>query len=293
MSKVVRVPKATTFKSYWLLTKPGIIFGNVVTTFSGFAMASHGQIDLVRLLISVCGLGFIIASGCVFNNYIDRRLDAKMQRTKTRALAAGIISLQMAFIFALTLVLVGACLLVIFVNVLTASLALTGFLIYVFFYSFIKYYSWHATLIGSIAGALPPVIGYTAKSGTLDFATLLLFLAVMFWQMPHFYSIALYRLNDYTLGAIPVLPLIKGITTTKRHINIYIVFFIMTMISYSLLGYATYFFGTIMALLGLTWLWLSIKGFKNLTHPRWARKMFIFSLVVIMAQSVFISFCSI
>ncbi len=293
MNKVIRAPKAATFKSYWLLTKPGIIFGNVVTTFSGFAMASHGHIDLMLLLTTICGLGFIIASGCVFNNYIDRRLDAKMQRTKNRALAAGSISLQMALLFAISLVLVGSCLLVIFVNLLTASLALTGFLIYVFFYSFIKYYSWHATLIGSIAGALPPVIGYSAKSGSLDFATLLLFLAVMFWQMPHFYAIALYRLNDYTLGAIPVLPLIKGITTTKRHINIYIGFFIVTMISYSFLGYATYFFGITMALLGLTWLWLSIKGFKKETHPRWARKMFIFSLVVVMAQSVLISFCSI
>ena len=161
-------------KPYFSLIKPGILFGNVITAFAGFALASKGHIDCGLLLIMLAGLSLVIASGCTFNNYIDRYADQKMRRTQNRPLAKGIIPTQNAILFAIFLGLSGALLLAFFVNLITAVVALIGFTVYVFFYSFSKYHSSHGTLIGSIAGAVPPVAGYCAVSNRLDIGAVLI-----------------------------------------------------------------------------------------------------------------------
>jgi protoheme IX farnesyltransferase len=268
-------------KAHIVLTKPGIILGNVVTTAGGFALASRGHLDGWLFFLTLMGLSFVIASSCVFNNYIDRHVDAKMARTKNRALATGEISIKNALIFGLLLGLIGGSILLIYTNLLTFSIAFAGFLIYVFPYSLGKYRTSYGTLIGSIAGAAPPLVGYCAVSNHFDLGALILFLIVVFWQMPHFYAIALYRFKDYSRAGIPVLPVKKGAYVTKMHMVLYTVAFIMAAVMLTVMGLTGYFYFATAILLGLVWLGLCLKGFMARNDAVWARQVFLFSLVVI------------
>ena len=275
--------------TYYSLTKPGIIMGNIITTVAGFAVASRGHIDSWLFLATLVGLSCIIASACVCNNYIDRASDAKMARTKNRALVKGLISERKALFFATILGACGTFVLALYTNLLTTSIALAGFFVYVIVYSGLKPRSTYATLIGSIAGAVPPVVGYCAVTGRLDIAALLLFLIVALWQMPHFFAIALYRLDDYAAAAIPVLPVVKGTYATKVQMLVYIIAFSVVALLPTFFGYTGYIYLAVAALLGGFWLWLCLKGFGSSNDTSWARKMFLFSLVVVMVLSITIS----
>ncbi len=232
MQKAIKLPLTFTFKNYLILTKPGIIFGNLVTATAGFALASRRDLQISLFLSMIIGLSLVIASACIFNNYIDRDLDSKMPRTQKRPLVKKFISNKNAIIFALFLLSGGLFFLLNFVNLLSTITALFGFVVYVFFYSFSKYQTSLGTLIGSFAGAAPPVVGYCSVANQFNLATLLIFLMVATWQMPHFYAIAIYRLKDYALGSIPVLPIHKGMHRTKIHMAFYVIAFILA--SYSL-----------------------------------------------------------
>lgn len=279
-------------KTYYMLTKPGIILGNVITTASGFALASQGHFALALFFATMIGLSFIIASAGVFNNYIDRAIDAKMARTKNRALATGAISIPKALIFGSILGLAGTVTLSLVTNLLTVLVALTGFAIYLVLYAFMKYRSFYGTLVGSLAGGVPPVVGYCAVSNRLDEGALLLFLILVLWQMPHFFAIAIYRLEDYASVSIPVLPVVKGMYITKVHMLFYILAFIATSLLLTLAGYTGYIYLGVAALLGLLWLGLCIRGFnvESSGDKLWARQMFRYSLVVIMGICLTIPF---
>jgi protoheme IX farnesyltransferase len=276
-------------KTYYLLTKPGIIMGNLITTASAFVLASRGQIDYRLFLATVLGLFFVIASACVFNNYIDRDADKKMARTKNRALAKGLISVQKALLFAVFLGLIGILILGLYTNLLAALIASLGFFVYVALYSFWKYRTTFATLVGSISGAIPPVVGYCAASNSFDLGALLLFMILVLWQMPHFFSIAMYRFDEYAAASIPVLPATKGMYLTKVYMLLYIVAFTLAVLLLTLFGYTGYAYLTVAALVALGWGGFCIKGFKAANDRVWARQMFRLSLIVIVAFSIMIS----
>lgn len=273
-------------RSYYLLTKPGIIFGNALTVIGGFALASKGRINPGLFLATLVGLSLLIASACVFNNYIDRAADQKMARTKHRALVRGIISVRSAIMFALLLGVVGTLILAIYTNPLTTGVALFGFLFYVVFYSVSKYHSTWGTAVGSMAGAVPPVVGYCAVSEGLDAGAIILYTILVLWQMPHFFAIAIYRLEDYVAASIPVLPAKRGIHATKVQMLLYITAFTIAALMLTLWGYASYAYLVVAALLGLAWLGLGIKGFYVSNQNRWARQMFALSLVIATALSL-------
>lgn len=268
-------------RAYCLLTKPGIVLGNAITTFGGFALASRGHIDFSLLFITLVGLSLIIASASIFNNYIDRAADEKMERTKNRPLVNGTISVRHAMAFAIFLGALGTLFLSAFTNPLALLIALFGFFAYVILYTFSKYHSIHGTLIGSVAGAVPPVVGYCAVSNQLDMGALLFFSMMVLWQMPHFFAIAIYRLEDYAAASIPVLPIKKGVGTTKIQMLFYIIAFVIVTLLLTLFDYTGYAYLIVASILGVAWLWLCIQGFKCSDDKLWARKMFIFSLVVI------------
>lgn len=276
-------------KTYYYLTKPGIIMGNIITTAGGFFLASKGPISIFLFLATLLGLGLVIASACVVNNYTDRDMDAKMERTKRRALVLGLISHRAALFFAACLGLSGISILILFTNLLTAAVALVGFLIYVVLYAILKCRSIHGTLVGSLAGGVPPVVGYCAASGRLDLGAFLLFFILVLWQMPHFFSIAIYRLDDYSAAAIPLLPIKKGISTAKIYMQFYILAFLLVSLSLTLFGYTGYTYLFISALLGIGWFVLCSRELQNGQHVSWARGMFRFSLVVITLQFIVIS----
>ena len=273
-------------KTYYMLTKPGIIMGNLITTAGGFALACKAGFNILLFLEMLVGLGCVIASACICNNYIDRYADQKMSRTKSRGFAKGTVSPFKALLLALILGFSGLAILAFFTNLLATLTALAGFFIYVVVYSYVKYFSDCATLLGSVSGAVPPVVGYVAVSNRLDLGALLLFIILVLWQMPHFYSIALYRFDDYVAASIPVLPITKGVYATKIQMVSYIVAFIGATLMLTVLGYTGYAYLAVATIFGGSWLALSFKGFKAKDDKKWARKMFAVSLFAIVGISL-------
>lgn len=279
-------------RTYYLLTKPGIIMGNLITTISGFALASRGQFDPWLFFATLVGLGAVIGSACVFNNYIDRDLDRKMARTRNRPLAQRLISGWSALLYAILLGISGIGCLALFTNGLATGVALIGFFIYVGLYSFWKAKTTYATAVGSIAGAIPPVVGYCAVSHCFDLGAALLFMLLVLWQMPHFFSIAMYRIHEYKAASVPVMPLLKGNHATKIRMLLYIAGFCLASLLLIGCGYTGYVYLTCAIASGAAWLYLGWQGFKAENDVIWARKMFRLSLVIITALCLSISLSS-
>jgi len=280
----------SSLKHFIQITKPGIIFGNVLSVAGGFFLASKGHVDFGLFLAAVIGTSLVVASGCVFNNCIDRDIDVKMERTKNRVLVQGLVSLPLALIFAAVLGLVGVGLLYTKANPLAALFAVIGFVIYVGFYSlYLKRKSVHGTLVGSLSGAMPPVIGYVAVSNSFDLAALTLLVMFSLWQMPHSYAIAIFRFNDYRAASIPVLPVARGILVAKRHILIYILAFLVATLMLTVGGYAGLNYLAVAAAMGVYWLYMAWTGYTAVDDTIWARKLFVFSIFTITALSVMMS----
>lgn len=278
-------------KKYLFLTKPGILFGNFITTLGGFFLAAQGSIDFLLLLLTLLGTTFVVASGCVVNNVIDQDIDTKMQRTQNRALVKKTISPTVALIYALVLGLIGFSILWFGVNAYSFAFAMLGFIVYVGFYSlWTKRTSIHQTVIGSISGASPPVIGYTAISHQFDIAALLLFLAYALWQMPHSWAIAIYRFDDYKNAGIPILPVARSIQRTKIECVIYIILFAAVLNGLYCFGYTNVFFLITFNALTAYWLYLSIIGFKAENDQIWAKRFFLYSVILITLLSLSFSF---
>lgn len=274
-------------KKYILVTKPGIILGNLVTAMGGFFLASKGRIDIVALLSTIIGISLVVASGCVFNNCIDRDMDRKMARTRNRILARGLMSPKAAVFYASLLGTVGIILLQISTNMLSVSIVLIGFAIYVVVYSLcLKRNSVYSTLIGSLAGTAPPLAGYCAVSNHFDMGAMILLSIFSLWQMPHCYAIAIYRFQDYTAAGIPILPVHQGMPATKRHIVSYIMAFTAATLMLTVGGYTGYIYLATAVAMGLSWLSMALAGFKKSDERIWAKKLFAFSILTIAVLSV-------
>ncbi len=275
--------------NYYLITKPGIVLGNLITVAAGFLLASKGIFYPWLFLATLLGLGFIMASACVFNNYIDRNVDQKMNRTKKRPLASGLIEGKHALVFGTLLALIGNGILYFNTNALTVFVANVGFFVYVVLYSLWKGRTIYGTAIGSIAGAVPPVVGYCAVTNRFDLGALLLFLMLVLWQMPHFFAIALYHFDDYAAAKIPVLPIMKGALRTKIHMVLYIAAFIVVSALFTYFGYTGISYLATTTAGGLAWLALCLAGFSTANNQLWGQRMFRFSLVLISVISIGLS----
>lgn len=281
--------KRVPLKAYFQLAKPGIIGGNVVNAVAGFLLASQRHYSASLFIAMVSGLSLIVAAACVGNNYIDRELDGKMERTKNRPLVKKLIAPRAALLFGFLLALAGSLILGVFTPPLTLGLALFGLIAYIGVYSPLKYCTHQGTLIGSLAGAIPPIVGYTAVTGHIDKTALLLFTMIALWQMPHFFAIALYRLEDYRAGSIPVYPLIKGVAATKVQMVIYIIAFSIVSLLLATVGATNRIYFISFTLLGGVWTILAMRGFKAHVDKRWARLMFFYSLVVILLFTILVA----
>lgn len=275
-------------KAYYILTKPGIIYGNVMTGIAGFLFASRWHIDMRLLLALLLGMSGVIACGCVLNNYLDRSIDRNMARTKQRALVTGKIPVTYAIIFAACLGLLGFFILS-YTNwlvMLTGTIALVS---YVVVYGFAKRMTAYSTLIGTVPGAASLVAGYVAVTNRFDLGAALLGVIMIIWQMPHFYAIAIRRLDDYRTAGLPVWPAEYGIENTKKHIVAYVLLFILANVAITFYGYTGYMYAAIMVGLGCYWLWKGLHGFKHVDSTKWAGQMFGFSLVVLLVFSSVLS----
>jgi protoheme IX farnesyltransferase len=213
-----------------------------------------------------------------------------MIRTRDRALARGFISLKSAASYAAILGIGGVVLLWAATNLLSIVIVLAGLVIYVGVYSlYMKRNSVYSTLIGSLAGATPPLAGYCAVTGHFDLGAMILFSIFGLWQMPHCYAIAAFRFDDYAAAGIPVLPVKQGTAAARKHIIGYIFAFMAATLMLTLGGYTGYSTFVVATVLSLSWLYLAWLGYKASDERLWARKLFVFSIVTIFILSVMMS----
>jgi protoheme IX farnesyltransferase len=277
-------------ENYMLIAKPGIVFGNLISAAAGFFLASKGQVNGLALLATLTGISLVVASGCVFNNCIDREIDQKMIRTRDRALAKGLISLKIAVSYAAILSIAGLALLWAATNLLCVFVVLMGFLIYVGVYSlYMKRNSVHGALIGSLAGATPPIAGYCAVTGRFDMGAAILLSVFSMWQMPHCYAISVFRSDDYAAAAIPILPVKQGTAAARKHIVGYILAFMGATMMLTFWGYTGHSTFVVASLLSLSWLYVAWSGYKASDERFWAKKLYVFSILTIFILSVMIS----
>jgi protoheme IX farnesyltransferase len=262
-----------------VLTKPGIIRLNLVASFGGFWIASRGKLDWPLLLWTLVGVTLTMASACVFNNYFDRDLDIRMERTKHRPLPAGRVSPALALRYAIVLGVAGLAVLFLLVNPLVGLLGAVGHFVYVVVYTlWLKRRSPWSTDIGGISGAMPPVIGYCAVTGKIDAGAILLFALLFFWQPTHFWSLGIRRKDEYAAAGFPMLPVVKGIRRTKWQMAVYILLLIPTCVLLYAYGYAGVYFLAVSVLLGGIWLIHILSGLRARDDAQWAKRDFLISV---------------
>ncbi|MGB3260456.1 heme o synthase [Paenisporosarcina sp.] len=267
-------------KDFLALIKIGIVNSNLVTTFTGLWLAfqfsnRHFLDELDLMFYTLFGAALIIAGSAAMNNFIDRDIDPIMSRTKSRPTVTGRFKPTAVLSVALTFLVVGEILL--FMASVSAGVwGLAGIISYVVLYTmWSKRKHVSNTIVGSISGAIPPVIGWAAVEPTLGWGALSLFLIMFAWQPPHFYALAMKRTEEYRAAGIPMLPVIKGFEHTKRSMLLWIL--VLFPLPFLLMELGTWFL-VLATALNIGWLVLALKGFKAVDDLKWAKGMFIYSL---------------
>lgn len=274
-------PLTTSFvKDFLALIKIGIVNSNLVTTFTGlwlaFQFSNRHFLDEINLMLyTLIGAALIIGGSGAMNNFIDRDIDPFMTRTKSRPTVTGRFKPIAVLSISLTFLVVGEILL--FMASVSAGVwGLAGIISYVVLYTmWSKRKHVSNTIIGSISGAIPPVIGWAAVEPSLGWGALALFLIMFAWQPPHFYALAMKRTEEYRAAGIPMLPVIKGFAYTKRSMLLWIL--VLFPLPFLLMQLGTWFL-VLATVLNFGWLVLSLKGFKAKDDLKWANGMFIYSL---------------
>ncbi len=278
------------FNKFYQLTKPGVLYGNVLTGAAGFLLAANGDIDIRLFAATIIGMTLVIASACVLNNYLDQDIDKIMERTKKRPSVAGEIKGSHMIIFSALLGVFGITMLALWTNWLVAAIGIIGFVTYVWLYGALsKRKSIHGTLVGSISGALPIAGGYAAVGGQIDVGLVIVFMIVFFWQFSEFYSIAIYRRKEYAKANIPVMPVVVGVHRTIIQIFVYTVLYVASTLALTVYDYTGWTYFVIMLVSGLYWLWIGLQGFSAKDTDAWARRMFRFSMFMILLLCVMLS----
>lgn len=278
-------------KDYYVLAKPGIVYGNALTALAGFLFGSGIHINLGRGAGMVSGISLVIAGACVCNNILDRGIDSKMQRTQNRALVTGAISTYTALLYASVLLIFGTIILAFTTNIIATLSTLLGVAMYVFVYGYAKRKTILSTIIGSISGAVPPVVGYVAATNKLDTAALVVFMIMVFWQMPHFYAISIMRRKDYVAAGLPVLAVVKSSRRVQRSIAIYIGIYAFSVVSLAAIKPVGHIYVTGMLIISIWWFTTAIQSLRtsSVHATNFAQKVFSQSLIVLLVWCVLIS----
>ncbi len=276
------------FHQYLILCKPRVVVLIVFTAVVGMFLAVPGWPPLVASLAGTLGIGLAASSAAAINHLLDRRIDAKMARTRNRPLARGKLTERNVLLFALSLGLLSMIILVFWVNLLTAGLTFLSLIGYAVVYTaWLKRATPQNIVIGGAAGAAPPVLGWTAVTGSLDPQALLLFLIIFVWTPPHFWALAIYRKDEYALVDIPMLPVTHGADFTRLQILLYtILLAIVTTLPY-LTGMSglVYLAGVTVLNAGFMWYALRMMRSKNILLPM---HTFAFSITYLMVLFMFL-----
>ena len=276
------------WQDYLTLCKPKVVSLIVFTAVVGMFLATPSMVPWDVLIYGTIGIGLAASSAATINHVIDYRIDSIMARTMRRPLPEGRISVVNAIIFAWFLGTISMGILAFLVNTLTAGLTALSLIGYGFIYSmFLKRATPQNIVIGGAAGAAPPVLGWTAVTGTLDPNSLLLFLIIFVWTPPHFWALAIYRRDDYAAADIPMLPVTHGVEFTRLQILLYtILLFIVTLLPY-LVGMSGLFYLVGAVLLGAGFLYYAILMRFN-HDDRLAMRTFSYSIIYLMLLFAFL-----
>ncbi|QKS71555.1 protoheme IX farnesyltransferase [Paenalkalicoccus suaedae] len=268
------------WRDYVAISKTGIVMSNLITTFAGLYLAIYytGSTLLdnaLTALLTLVGSAFIIAGGCALNNFVDRDIDHLMERTKERPTVTGKLSGRQTLAYGLAISLAGTALLAA-ASLMAALIGVIGLLIYVVLYTmWTKRTTTLNTIVGSFAGAVPPLIGWAAIDPGLHPYAWSMFLIMFIWQPPHFLALAMRRSDEYKAAGIPMLPVVAGFALTKRQI----IWYIIALIPVSLLVANFGMIYTVAAvLLGGGWLALGLVGYRKKDDLEWATGMFVYSI---------------
>ncbi|MFZ0154761.1 heme o synthase [Pseudomonas sp.] len=266
------------WRDYLELTKPKVVVLMLITSLVGMFLATRAGVPWTVLLFGNLGIACCAGGAAAVNHVVDRRIDALMARTHKRPLAEGRVTPVAALIFALLLSLAGMALLLVFTNALTAWLTLASLLGYAVIYTgFLKRATPQNIVIGGLAGAAPPLLGWVAVSGHVSAEPLLLVLIIFAWTPPHFWALAIHRKEEYAKADIPMLPVTHGEHYTKVHILLYT----LVLLAVSLLPYAIHMSGplylacaVVLGVRFLQWAWVLYRG----SRPHAAIKTFKYSI---------------
>ena len=227
----------TLFKSYYELCKPNVVYMMLICAFVGMLLAEESVESFGYLLVALTGIAFCAASAAAINQVIDRKTDASMTRTDQRPLPQGELSATHASIFALIIGVFGATILFLYVNTLTMALTLASLIGYAFIYTvYLKRATPQNIVIGGLAGATPPLLGWASVTNSIDPYALLLVLIIFVWTPPHFWALAIYRRDEYAKESIPMLPVTHGVVFTKLQIVLYtIILYVVSLLPYVVL----------------------------------------------------------
>lgn len=274
----------TYLKNLFELTKPRITLLVLVTAFSGMWLAEKKMPDLRLIFFTLLGLALAASSSSSLNNFIDRNIDKIMDRTKNRALPLNRVQPVHALIMGVVLGLLSFVVLYTQVNTLTAALGVFTICFYIGIYTiWLKRTTSHCTVIGGIAGALPPVIGLAAVNNQIGLIALALFLVMFIWQPPHFWALALVRSEEYRKARIPMLPVVKGETVTKRQMLYYTIALMPASLAPYWLGIAGVLYLSVTLLLDVIYLGWTIHFVRSEFRPTSAKNLFWFSIFYLAA----------
>ncbi|HMM45019.1 MAG TPA: heme o synthase [Candidatus Macondimonas sp.] len=272
------------WRAYLDLTKPRVVALLVFTAIVGmFLAAPPGDVPWRALIFGSAGIWLAAASAAVINHVLDRRADARMARTQRRPLPTGSVDVPRSLVFAAVLGSASMAILVVWVNVLTAALTFASLVGYAVVYTaYLKRATPQNIVIGGAAGAAPPVLGWTAVTGSLDPHALLLFLIVFVWTPPHFWALAIHRVDEYAKVDIPMLPVTHGVAFTRVQILLYTVL----LVAVSLLPYVTHMSGPVYLagalVLGGIFLYYAL-AMRFSTRPDLPMRTFGYSITYLMA----------
>jgi heme o synthase len=277
-SVATRLTLSETVRAYLSLTKPRIISLLLVTTVPTMIVANGGMPSFMLIALTLVGGTLAAAGANAINCYIDRDIDRIMIRTRGRPLAAGTIEPERALLFGLALGAASFVILALWVNLLSAGLALGALAFYVFVYTiWLKRSTTQNIVIGGAAGAMPPLVGWAAVTGSLGWPTLLLFGIVFLWTPPHFWALAMRYRNDYARAGVPMLPVVRGEEETARQIVLYSVLLLAaSLLLVPIASMGAFYFASALAL-GGWFCWLAVRLYRERT-PKSCRALFLYSL---------------
>tara|TARA_R110000787_G_scaffold8220_4_gene27448 strand:+ start:92724 stop:93650 length:927 start_codon:yes stop_codon:yes gene_type:complete len=283
MSSVELSTEKASWRDYLELCKPAVVTVMIVTSLIGMFLAVPGMVPLDVLILGNLGIALSAASAATVNHLVDRRIDLKMARTLNRPIAMGRVEPIQAIIFAALLGSVGMAILVVYINALTAWLTLASLLGYAVVYTiFLKRATPQNIVIGGLAGAAPPLLGWVAVTGEIHPHALLLALIVFAWTPPHFWALALHRKDEYAKAEVPMLPVTHGESYTKLHILLYTVLMILVTVLPWLVGMSGWMYLLGALVLGAGFLYWAIALMVS-DRPGLGMITFKYSIVYLMA----------